>query len=205
MRVDVRGPRPARGLIGSNHLTYLDILVYAAAAPCVFVSKREVSRWPIFGFFARCGGTIFLDRQSRRSADEAARQMAAVLESGVAVLLFPEGTSTDGSQVLRFHPTLLEPAIQLGQEIAAAAIGYRADEGEERDVCWFGDAPFLPHLLRTLARPGIVAEVEFFPDRFIYPDRKSAALELREQVEAMRKRMQRTQPEAGSGKRGEES
>ena len=193
MRVESRGPRPARGLICSNHLTYLDILVYAAAAPCVFVSKREVRRWPAFGFFARCGGTIFVDRQSRTSADQVIGRMAAVLKTGVPILLFPEGTSTDGSAVQRFHSTLLEPAVQLAMEMTAAAIGYRVRGGQERDICWYGDAPFLPHLFRTMAYNRVVAEVEFFPDSIVYTDRKTAALELREQVDAIRKRMIRTE------------
>jgi 1-acyl-sn-glycerol-3-phosphate acyltransferase len=189
--LEYRGQRPPQGLICSNHLTYLDILVYAATTPCVFVSKKEVSRWPIFGFLARCGGTIFLDRQSRTGAEKAAEQMASVLKAGVPILLFPEGTSTDGAEVLRFHSTLLEPAVKLHQEITAAAIAYRAPGVAERDLCWFGDEPFVPHLLRTLARASVSAAVEFFPDRRSYPDRKSAALQLREEVNAMRSRMKR--------------
>jgi lyso-ornithine lipid O-acyltransferase len=192
MQLESRGTRPGEGLICSNHLSYLDILVYAAAMPCVFVSKREVRRWPAFGILARCGGTIFVDRQSRSSAEEATRKIAAVLKEGVPVLLFPEGTSTDGSVVLRFHPMLLEPAVELTMEMTAAAIGYRAQGVEEHDLCWFGDAPFLPHLLRTLARARIIAEVEFFPETNTYSDRKTAALDLREKVQAMRKRMARS-------------
>jgi lyso-ornithine lipid O-acyltransferase len=193
MQVESRGPRPARRLICSNHLTYLDILVYAAAAPCVFVSKLEVRRWPAFGFFACCGGTVFVDRQSRTNAHEVTSCMVAVLEAGVPILLFPEGTSTDGSAVQRFHSTLLEPAVQLTMEMTAAAIGYRVWGGLERDICWYGDAPFLPHLLRTLAYSRVVAEVEFFPNSIVYTDRKTAALELCEQVDAIRKRMIRTE------------
>jgi 1-acyl-sn-glycerol-3-phosphate acyltransferase len=195
MRLESRGTRPAQGLVCSNHLSYLDILVYAAAVPCVFVSKREVQRWPAFGFFARCGGTIFVDRQSRASTEKVARQIGEVLEAGVPVLLFPEGTSTDGSGVLRFHPTLLEPAVQLGADMTSAAISYRVRGGEERQMCWYGDAPFLPHLLRTLGRAGIAAEVEFYPEPSTYPDRKSAALELHDKVEAMRKLMARATAE----------
>jgi 1-acyl-sn-glycerol-3-phosphate acyltransferase len=195
MRLECRGSRPAQGLVCSNHLTYLDILVHAAAAPCVFVSKREVSRWPAFGFFARCGGTIFVDRQSRASADQAVRQIGAVLATGVPVLLFPEGTSTDGARVLRFHPTLLEAAVQLGAEITPAAIGYRARDVAERELCWFDDAPVLPHLLRTMTYAGIVAAVEFYPERNAYPDRKTAALELHDKVQAIRRQMAR---EAGA-------
>lgn len=197
--LDSRGSRPANGLVCSNHLTYLDILIYAATMPCVFVAKSEVRRWPIFGFMARSGGTIFVDRDSRLSAGEVAPQIRAAIEAGVTVLLFPEGTSTDGSEVLRFHPTLLEPAVELGAEMTAAAIAYRWSGGEEGDLCWYGDALFVPHLLRTLGRSGIVAEVEFFPERIAYSDRKTAALELREQVEAMRKRMGRQSSQRRSG------
>jgi lyso-ornithine lipid O-acyltransferase len=188
---EVRGPRPSRGLICANHLSYLDIAVCAAAVPCVFVSKREVKIWPAFGFFAQCAGTIFLDRQSRSSADAAAAEMAEAMDSGVPVLLFPEGTSTDGSEVLRFHPTLLEPAIREGLEIAPAAIAYRLRGGEERELCYYGDISLVPHLLRTLGRAGIAAEVEFYPDPEVYAERRTAALDLHEKVEAMRRRMAR--------------
>ncbi len=121
--------RPTRGLICSNHLSYLDILAYAAAVPCIFISRSDVRRWPVFGWCARAGGTIFIDRQSRASTERVARQMAEALEAGVPILLFPEGTSTDGSSVLRFHPSLLEPAIHQEQEITAAAISLSRSRG----------------------------------------------------------------------------
>lgn len=187
----VRGPRPQRGLVCSNHLSYLDIAVLAAAAPCLFVSKREIGRWPIFGFFARCAGTIFLDRQSHASAETVAAEMVDALDRGVPVLLFPEGTSTDGREVLRFHSTLLEPAVQKGLEMTAAAVAYRLHGGRERDLCYYGDIAFLPHLVRTMGRRGIAAEVEFYPDPAVYPERKIAALDLRERVVALRSRMLR--------------
>ena len=192
VRLDCRGPRPVEGLVCANHLSYLDILVCAAAAPCVFVSKIEIRRWPLFGFFARAAGTIFIDRQSRASTDAVAQQIGAVFATGVPVLLFPEGTSTDGSRVLRFHPSLLDPAVRSQTPIAAAALGYRARSVPERDLCWFGDAAFLPHLLRTLTRARLEAIVEFYPEPASYTDRKAAALDLQEKVEAMRTRMNRS-------------
>ena len=175
----------------SNHLSYLDIVVYAATMPCVFVAKSDVRRWPIFGFLAHCGGTVFIDRQSRTNTETAARQIRDALEAGVVVLLFPEGTSTDGSVVLRFHPSLLEPAIQCGAAIAPAAIAYDLPGGEERDLCYYGDVRFVPHLFTTLGRSGISAAIEFHPERESYGERKAAALALREKVEAMRIRMRR--------------
>ncbi|HTV16765.1 MAG TPA: lysophospholipid acyltransferase family protein [Acidobacteriaceae bacterium] len=189
--MQLRGCKPADGLIVSNHLSYLDIPVLAAATPCVFVAKREVCNWPVFGFFARSGGTIFIDRQSRASTDAVAEQMVKALRRGVAVLLFPEGTSTDGSTVLRFHPSLLEPAITLGKPIVPAAIGYRVDGGEERDACYYGDIHFGRHLLRVLGRKGISAEIEFDSGAETDSGRKAAAQSLREKVMAMRRRMRR--------------
>jgi lyso-ornithine lipid O-acyltransferase len=192
-----RGHRPGQGLIVSNHLSYLDIPVFAAATPCIFVAKREVRAWPIFGWFARCSGTIFIDRRSRASTDAVAQQMIDVLREGVAVLLFPEGTSTDGSVVLRFHPSLLEPAIALGAEITPAAIAYRMAGGEERDVCYYGDVRFAPHLLEVLGRTGIRAEIEFDPEAETYADRKAAAQRLREKVISLRLRMDRGSTDIG--------
>jgi lyso-ornithine lipid O-acyltransferase len=191
VRVQFDGSRPTQGLIVSNHLSYLDIPVFAAIAPCVFIAKREVRNWPVFGFFARCGGTIFIDRQSRASTDQVAQQMIDVLRRGVPVMLFPEGTSTDGSVVMRFHPSLLEPAIALGKAIVPAAIAYRMAAAGERDVCYFGDVRFGPHLLQLLGRGGISAQIVFHPDSDIYTDRKAAAQGLCEKVAAMRRLMSR--------------
>ncbi|HTW50126.1 MAG TPA: lysophospholipid acyltransferase family protein [Acidobacteriaceae bacterium] len=194
VEVQCSGHRPAQGLIVSNHLSYLDIPVFAAAMPCVFVAKREVRNWPVFGFFARCSGTIFIDRQSRASTDEVAQQMIDVLRQGVAILLFPEGTSTDGSEVLRFHPSLLEPAIALGASITPAAVAYHMAGAAERDLCYYGDVHFAPHVLQLLGRAGVSAEVSFHPGAEVYADRKSAAQSLREKVAGLRRRMRQGSP-----------
>lgn len=188
---EVSGPRPTQGLIVSNHLSYLDILAFAAALPGVFVAKREVSRWPGIGSLARCGGTIFIDRQSRSSTEAVAGQIAAVLRAGVPVLLFPEGTSTDGSEVLRFHPSLLGAAVQAEVSVTAAAIAWRLHGGEERNLCYYGKIRFVPHLLAMLGRRGISCAVEFDPESSFFQDRKVAAGELREKVIALRRRMTR--------------
>lgn len=186
IRLGVVGEPPRGGLVVSNHLSYLDIAVYAAAMPCAFVSKAEVSAWPYFGAAARAAGTVFLNRASHSSALAAGDQMRARLAAGIPVLLFPEGTSTDGSQMRRFHSTLFEPAIALGEPVTVAAIRYQiADGSPEREVCWYGDEGFLPHLARLLAIPGISAEV-VFSEMAIYPDRRTAAALAQRQVEMLR-------------------
>jgi len=102
------------------------------------------------------------------------------------VLLFPEGTSTDGSQLLRFHSRLIDPATSIGAPITTACVRYVIDGGvEERELCWFGDTEFLPHLLKTLGTPGFYAEVTFGEPR-VYPDRRTAADQTHAEIEAMR-------------------
>jgi 1-acyl-sn-glycerol-3-phosphate acyltransferase len=117
----VEGQPPSHGLVVSNHLSYLDIVILSAAMPCFFVSKVEVDGWPFFGKAARTGGTIFLDRSSLDSANQVAGQIAERLSLPIPVLLFPEGTSTDGHEVLRFHSRLIDPATEARAPITRSA------------------------------------------------------------------------------------
>lgn len=182
----VHGVPPQVGLVVSNHLSYLDIAAFAAAMPCVFVSKLDVRGWPFFGWAAHTAGTVFLDRASHASAINAAQEMARRLAERVPVLLFPEGTSTDGTHLLRFHSTLFEPAMQAEMPVTPASIRYQSIDGApEHDVCWYGDAAFLPHLWKILALPGILAEVTFAESR-LFSERRVAARHAHDAVEAMR-------------------
>jgi 1-acyl-sn-glycerol-3-phosphate acyltransferase len=170
----------------SNHLSYLDIVIIGSVMPCFFVSKSEIQRWPYFGEAARSAGTIFIDRKSRASTAEVAGQIGERLKLPIPVLLFPEGTSSDGGQVLRFHSSLFEPAIAAGASVTAAAVRYGLEAGlQERDLCWFDDTAFLPHLWKTLGSAGFSAEVTFGEPR-LYPDRRAAAEATHDEVAAMR-------------------
>ncbi|MFC5863237.1 lysophospholipid acyltransferase family protein [Acidicapsa dinghuensis] len=184
----VEGARPCgTTLIAANHLSYLDIVIAAAVMPIVFVSKDEIARWPVFGAIATRGKTIFLDRQSRASVRKAAKEMAERLSEGVPLLLFPEGTSTDGSTVLRFHSPLFEPAVAAGLPITPAAIAYepKAPGVMERGLCWFGDETFVPHLMRVLNVKGFTAVMRF-GEPFVVADRRAAAVTAYDAVSAMR-------------------
>ena len=107
----VSGPIPARGLIVSNHLSYLDILVLASVAPAAFVSKADVRGWPMFGWLATLGGTVFIERERRTHVGAVNREVERALADGVPVVVFPEGTSSAGANILPFRSSLLEPAI----------------------------------------------------------------------------------------------
>jgi 1-acyl-sn-glycerol-3-phosphate acyltransferase len=182
----VHGQPPSQGLVASNHLSYLDIVIISSVMPCFFVSKAEIKRWPYFGEAARSGGTIFIDRKSRASTAEVAGLIGERLKLPIPVLLFPEGTSSDGAQVLRFHSSLFEPAIVAGASVTAAAVCYGLEAGQqESDLCWFDDTAFVPHLWKTLGSAGFSAEVTFGDPRR-YPDRRTAANATHGEVVAMR-------------------
>ncbi len=175
-------------LIVANHLSYLDILICASALPCTFVAKREIARWPVFGSLARLGGTLFVNRESRHRSRETAEEMALRLREHVPVLFFPEGTSTDGSELLRFHPALFDPAVEAQLPVTPAAIFYETTPPQtERDLCWYGDESFLPHLLRVLGGPSFTAVVQFAHSE-TFPDRRSAAWRTHDTIEQMRNR-----------------
>jgi 1-acyl-sn-glycerol-3-phosphate acyltransferase len=182
----VDGQAPTHGLVVANHLSYLDILIISAAMPCFFVAKAEIDRWPYFGKAARVGGTMFIDRSSLASAEKVSAMIAERLELPVPVLFFPEGTSTDGSSLLRFHSRLFEPAIVAKAQVTAAAVRYVIEDGTpERELCWFGDDAFLPHLWKALGTAGFSAEVTFGDPR-VYPHRRVAADETHDEIAAIR-------------------
>ena len=186
IRFKAIGKIPERGLLVSNHLSYLDILIYGTVLPCFFVSKAEISRWPFFGWMSRTGGTIYLERSSRASAEKVSKEIRERLDLPAMVVLFPEGTSTDGSKLLRFRSRLFAPAIDTGAPVTAAAIRYVPDDGApERELCWYGDETFLPHLWTALGGAGFTAEVHFGEPR-IYTDRRIAAEAAHAEVEEMR-------------------
>lgn len=173
----VHGTPATEGLVVCNHLSYLDILVLSAGMPCFFVAKVEIGGWPFFGNAAKIGGTIFVDRGSLESAQSVAQQMSQRMQMGlhIPVLMFPEGTSTDGAEVIRFHSRLIDPATSLGMPITTAAVRYEMGDGTpERELCWFGDETFVNHLYKVLGAGDFWADVRFGSTK-IYATRRQAS------------------------------
>src|SRR5580698_3177979 len=125
----VRGQFPSNGLIVSNHLSYLDILLYSAIAPCTFVSKDEVKLWPLIGLAAQLCGAAFVKRENLRSAPAVNSKIAKMIAGGVPIVLFAEGTSTNGSSLLPFRSPLMEPVVQLRAPMIPACVAYQIAEG----------------------------------------------------------------------------
>ncbi len=152
----VSGTIPTAGLLVCNHLSYLDIVLLAGVAPAVFVAKSEVARWPVFGWFARKGGTIFVQRERRAQTGEANDEIAEALAAGALVVLFPEGTSSGGERVLPFKSSLLEAAARTKRPIYAGLVRYELDDGDvAEEVCYWRDHVLGPHLLNLMSKKSV--------------------------------------------------
>jgi lyso-ornithine lipid O-acyltransferase len=183
MEVRIEGPVPVSGLLVSNHLGYLDIFVLASIAPAVFVAKREIRSWPVVGWLTQLGGTLFVDRTRRVQVGQVNGEIQAALSWGALVVLFPEGGSSNGQTVLPFKSSLLEPAVEPGHPLSVSAIQYAIEDGDVvREVCYWGDHTFFPHLLNLLGKRAIRATVRFAPVQRTGADRKQLAVQLREEV-----------------------
>jgi 1-acyl-sn-glycerol-3-phosphate acyltransferase len=162
-------------LILSNHVSWLDICVITALAPVVFVAKREVATWPVFGWLAKLQRTIFINRQARHQTGAATREIASRLLGGDAVVLFAEGTSSDGVRVLPFRSSLVGAVHHaLGdtthhthvtvQPMSLAYIGFGGlpmGRGLRHRVAWVGDVDLIPHLLQVLSSGAVDVTVSW--------------------------------------------
>jgi len=178
IKVYADGPLASEGLIIANHISWTDILILGSCQQAAFVAKSEVRGWPLLGLLARMHGTLFVQREGRGSAQRQVAALAAVLARG-PVILFPEGTTGNGAQVLPFRPTLFAAAA--GRTVQPVAIIYRPRNrkwapGERAAFAWDGDKPFWPHLL-TIAAAGPVdcRIVTHRPIRTASADRKELA------------------------------
>ncbi|MCI0485886.1 MAG: 1-acyl-sn-glycerol-3-phosphate acyltransferase [Blastocatellia bacterium] len=182
MRTTVYGtpPRPPFFLV-SNHLSYMDIIALAAHLDCVFIAKSDVARWPVIGRLCRSAKTIFIDRKNRKDITRVIRLIERSMSAEQGVVLFAEGTSTEGARVLPFNSSLLEPAARAGYRVSYASISYSAPAGEvpaHMSVCWWGDMTFTKHLLELFRLPEFHATLVFGEETFQEADRKVLADKL---------------------------
>lgn len=184
----VRGTPPADApyILVTNHLSYLDVILLASVVPGVFVAKREVRSWPIWGLFANSMRTIFVDRDRRRDSLRATGMIEDILGEGENVILFPEGTSTDGSHVRPLKPALLEVAARGGHPVHYARLSYHTPSDAPPaalSVCWWGDMEFGPHFFELCRLPHFSATIAFGGEPIVDHDRKSLARKLHRALE----------------------
>lgn len=167
VRVSVQGA--PRGLNPSfvvcNHSGYLDIPVLGSVLLAVFVSKHEVRRWPLIGWLASLAGTVYVDREAKRDALNALNEIREAIADGVDVIVFPEGTTTNGLEMKSFKSTLFDAPATLGVSVLPVSIKYTAVDArkigpDDMDlVAWHGNQPLLPHVWRLLGHRRIDAVV----------------------------------------------
>jgi len=165
MEVTIKGPIPQPPFfLVANHLSYVDIILLFGHLDCVFVSKQEVRSWPAIGFLTRSVDTIFVNRDRPRDAVRVIRQIGRAIGAGEGVVVFPEGTSSEGGDVYPMKPALFEWAARSGYPVHVAAIRYETDPDSPpawQAVSWWGDTPFAPHVMQLLRLKGFRAEVTF--------------------------------------------
>jgi 1-acyl-sn-glycerol-3-phosphate acyltransferase len=196
-RCEVEGRIPLGGAVVSNHLSYLDILFYSSVQPFVMVAKTEVRGWPLLGWITAQAGTVYVERGGGpRTYPAVNAAMAEAYRSGLPVLFFPEGTTTDGAGVLPFRRGLFHSVLNNDVSLRTVALRYSLEScplnvgatvGE--DVCWWGEMGFASHLFAFLGLRGLTARIQFGDeitkraDRFVLSE--SARVRVAEMYEEL--------------------
>lgn len=150
-----------------NHMSYLDILVLSSIQPAVFVTSVEMEKTFFLGDLAKLGGSFFVNRVNRRKMKEEVQALQDLLSQGFNVFIFPEGTSTNGQQLLPFKKSLFRVPFQTGFPILPICLKYKTIDGEPFSpencdrVCWYDEMTFGPHFLQLMDLKGMQVEVNY--------------------------------------------
>ncbi|MDR9364147.1 MAG: lysophospholipid acyltransferase family protein [Balneolaceae bacterium] len=187
VEIEIEGtpPEPPFFLV-SNHLSYIDIPVYYYALNTTFVAKLEIKNWPVVGFMARTLGIIFIDRENKLDLRRVNSIISTKINRNQGVVLFPEGRTSPGDQILRFRAGLLQHPVEANFDVHYAVIRYETGESDPhaRDsVCWWQDMSLLQHLLNLASNRSITARVAFGKKSIKHKDRKVLAKKLQREAE----------------------
>ena len=144
-----------------NHISWFDIPVLASQQPLHFLSKSEVKSWPLIGWITKKAGTLFIQRGVTGAAQNSLNEITQCLESGRSVVVFPEGTTTDGSGLRNFHGRLLQAAINAQVKIQPIALRYPYKEGINPHVPYIDDVTFMESLLGLTKSKPLKVELHF--------------------------------------------
>jgi 1-acyl-sn-glycerol-3-phosphate acyltransferase len=186
LRIHVTGtPSKEPCLIISNHISWIDIPVLGSLIPVYFLSKAEVRSWPLIGALAEQAGTFFVQRGDGKSA-LVREEIEARLNKKKNVLVFPEGTTSGGESVLRFHSKLIGAASNAEVAIQPITLYYQnANGGRCVETPFVGNDEFLTHLKKIFAKPYVQVRVHFHPLYQLAKDAdiNLATAELHQQIE----------------------
>lgn len=176
----VRGAPPSAGplLIVANHVSWIDIIAIGAAMPCQFIAKRDVKSWPVFGPLARLIRTCFVDRERRSAVAPVRQDMNDRFTAGDILVLFPEGTSSDGRTVLEFKSALFPGTDPGAPPVQPLTVSYRDAKGRDGlHYGWYADMDLLPHMWHVFKGGKFDVCLDFHPvlDDVEGQDRKEQA------------------------------
>lgn len=186
MKVRIEGTAPeAPFIVVSNHVSYLDVVPLYGVLDCTFIAKKEIRSWPLIGFMAKNLGVIFINRAVRSDVDRVNRAQMENLNDHQGILIFPEGTTSDGSQILRLRSPLLQTAIDIGLPVHVVTLYYETADSDvpaTDSVCWHGDISLGKHALRMAKTTHIECVVTINKEPVAGTDRKILAEKLQEQM-----------------------
>ena len=191
IKLVVNGVPPSAGpvLLVANHISWLDILVMHAARHCRFVSKAELKEPPILGPLATAGGTLYIQRESRRDAMRMVQHMSEALNEGHILAVFPEGTTGNGVDLLPFHGNLLEAAVKAEAPVQPVALKFVDQQSGQisQGPSFVGDETLLGSLWRTLKSKDIVAVVTYGdPQHAAGRDRRAWVADVKGEIERLK-------------------
>jgi 1-acyl-sn-glycerol-3-phosphate acyltransferase len=182
-------------LVVGNHVSWLDIYVINAWRPTPFVSKAEVRHWPIVGWLAHQLGTIFVHREKRRDAHRTMHEMAARLQAGEVMCMFPEGTTSDGLDLLPFHSNLFQAAVSAGCRVQPICLLYEDAEGRQSTApAYIGDMSLGESVDAVLRGAPLTAHLYVGDAIEAVEDRRVLAARARDAVAAGLARLKPSQP-----------
>jgi 1-acyl-sn-glycerol-3-phosphate acyltransferase len=162
-----------RALIVANHVSWLDILLLLAYAPCRLIAKHEVRDWPVIGRLAAAAGTVFIDRSRPRTLPGTVTDVADALRGDAVVAVFPEGTTWCGRNGGRFHPAMFQAAVAAGAVVAPVSLAFETADGSPTTVAAFvGDDTLFASLMRVVAARGLTITLRAYSP--LYPTEASS-------------------------------
>lgn len=164
LRVHLHGqPAATPVLMVANHISWLDIFALLSTFYVKFVSKSEIGHWPVIGYLSQRVGTLFIRRGQSEAMKVATQLMVKTLKNQERVLFFPEGTSSNGQQVLRFHARLFQAALDGHVIVQPIALRYSSGDSISTVAPFIDDDDFVSHLWRVLGEPSLDIYIYFLP------------------------------------------
>ncbi len=165
IKYDIIGKPCAPGhLVVANHISWIEIVLLLSQQPYSFIAKSEVKKWPIFGFVSRALGTFYIHRENKFAVYRDLPEGQKVLQRGQSLLVFPEGTTTMGDELLPFYPMMFELAVREEKYVQPVAICFYDEHGDRSTAAPFvGEESIIDSLIRVAGANSVRAEIHYLP------------------------------------------